>query len=121
MLRYFISKITEKACFCSASQCGHRRAAGCDRSGTQSGRRCREFAGARRVSIVEEPMAAAIGAKLPIEEPVASMIVDIGGGTAEIAVISLSGAVRWKSIKIAGDEMNKISFTMLRIGITFDW
>ncbi|MEK9158764.1 MAG: rod shape-determining protein, partial [Patescibacteria group bacterium] len=64
-------------------------------------------AGARRVSIVEEPMAAAIGAKLPIEEPVASMIVDIGGGTAEIAVISLSGAVRWKSIKIAGDEMNK--------------
>lgn len=64
-------------------------------------------AGGRRVTIVEEPMAAAIGAKLPVEEPVASLIVDIGGGTTEIAVISLSGTVVHKSIKTAGDEMNK--------------
>jgi rod shape-determining protein MreB len=64
-------------------------------------------AGGRNIYVVEEPMAAAIGAKLPIEEPIASMIVDIGGGTTEIAVISLSGIVSRKSIKVAGDEMNK--------------
>jgi len=64
-------------------------------------------AGAREVYLVEESMAAAIGCRLPIEEPVGNMIVDIGGGTTEIAVISLSGVVTWKTIKIAGDEMNK--------------
>jgi rod shape-determining protein MreB len=64
-------------------------------------------AGARDVYLVEEPMAAAIGCRLPIQEAVGNMIVDIGGGTSEIAVISLSGVVTWKSIKIAGEEMNK--------------
>lgn len=64
-------------------------------------------AGAAKVNLVEEAMAAAIGARLPIEEAVASLIVDIGGGTTEIAVISLGGAVTWKSIRVAGDEMNK--------------
>ncbi|MBI5229697.1 MAG: rod shape-determining protein [Candidatus Magasanikbacteria bacterium] len=64
-------------------------------------------AGAREVHIVEEPMAAAIGARLPINEAIASLVVDIGGGTTDIAVISLSGVVTWKSIKIAGDELNK--------------
>jgi len=64
-------------------------------------------AGARTVYLVDEPMAAAIGCRLPIEQAVGNMIVDIGGGTSEIAVISLSGIVTWKSIKIAGDEMNK--------------
>ncbi len=64
-------------------------------------------AGAREVYLVEEPMAAAIGIRLPIDEAVGNMIVDIGGGTTEIAVISLSGVVTWKSIHIAGDEMNK--------------
>jgi len=64
-------------------------------------------AGAREVFLVEESMAAAIGCRLPIEEPVGNMIVDIGGGTTEIAVISLGGVVTWKTIKIAGDEMNK--------------
>lgn len=64
-------------------------------------------AGAREVHVVEEPMAAAIGARLPIEDPVASLIVDIGGGRTEVAVISLSGVVTWKSIAIAGDELNK--------------
>ena len=62
---------------------------------------------AREVHLVEEPMAAAIGARLPIEDAIGNMIVDIGGGTTEIAVISLSGVVVWKSIPIAGDEMNK--------------
>ncbi len=64
-------------------------------------------AGAREVLLVEEPMAAAIGARLPIMDPVGNMVVDIGGGTTEIAVISLSGVVTWKSLPIAGDEMNK--------------
>jgi rod shape-determining protein MreB len=64
-------------------------------------------AGARDVYLIEEPMAAAIGCRLPIKEAVGNMIVDIGGGTTEIAVISLGGTVTWKSIKIAGEEMNK--------------
>ncbi len=64
-------------------------------------------AGAREVWIVEEPMAAAIGARLPATEAVGTMIVEIGGGTTEIAVISLSGIAAKKSIKIAGDEFNK--------------
>ncbi|WP_340695556.1 rod shape-determining protein [Hydrogenobacter thermophilus] len=64
-------------------------------------------AGAREVYLIPEPMAAAIGAGLPIEEPVGSMIVDIGGGTTEIAVISLAGIVVSNSIRVAGDEMNE--------------
>ncbi|MCW1892028.1 MAG: rod shape-determining protein [Candidatus Uhrbacteria bacterium] len=64
-------------------------------------------AGAREVHILEEPMAAAIGAGLPISDPVGNMIVDIGGGTTEIAVISLNGVVTAKSITIAGDELNR--------------
>ncbi len=64
-------------------------------------------AGAREVYLVEESMAAAIGCRLPIEEAVGNMVVDIGGGTTEIAVISLGGVVTWKTIKVAGDEMNK--------------
>lgn len=64
-------------------------------------------AGAREVYLIEEPMLAAIGARLPISEPLGNMVVDIGGGTTEIAVISLGGVVTWKSIPIAGDEMNK--------------
>ena len=63
-------------------------------------------AGAREVFIVEEPMAAAIGIRLPITEPIGSMIIDIGGGTTDIAVISLGGIVRSKNLKIAGDKFN---------------
>jgi rod shape-determining protein MreB len=63
-------------------------------------------AGAREVYIVEEPMAAAIGVKLPVKEPVGSMVIDIGGGTTDIAVISLGGVVRSKNLKIAGDRFN---------------
>ena len=64
-------------------------------------------AGAREVYIIEEPLAAAIGARLPIQEATASMVVDIGGGTSEIAVISLGGVVTSRSLRIAGDELNK--------------
>lgn len=66
-----------------------------------------EHAGAREVYLIDEPMAAAIGVGLPIEEPVGSMVIDIGGGTTEIAVISLSGIVNDISIRIGGDEMNE--------------
>lgn len=63
-------------------------------------------AGAKRVSIIEEPMAAAIGAGLPVAEPMGSMIVDIGGGTSEVAIISLGGIVTSRSVRVAGDEFD---------------
>ena len=62
-------------------------------------------AGARRVYIIEEPMAAAIGAGLPVHEPAGTMVVDVGGGTTEVAVISLGGIVTCQSIRVGGDEM----------------
>jgi rod shape-determining protein MreB len=65
-----------------------------------------ESAGAREVYLIEEPMAAAIGAGLPITEPVSSMIVDIGGGTTEVAVISMAGIVYSKSVRVAGDKLD---------------
>ncbi|MBI2003733.1 MAG: rod shape-determining protein, partial [Parcubacteria group bacterium] len=64
-------------------------------------------AGARDVYLVEEPMAAAIGARLPIYDPKANLIVDIGGGTTEVAVISLGGAVASRSLRVAGDKLNE--------------
>src|SRR4030081_762181 len=64
-------------------------------------------AGAREVYLIEEPMAAAIGAGLPVQDPGGNMIIDIGGGTTEVAVISLSGIVFSKSVRIAGDEMDE--------------
>jgi rod shape-determining protein MreB len=66
-----------------------------------------EQAGAREVFLIDEPMAAAIGAGIPIQEPVGSMIVDIGGGTTEVAVISLGGMVVAKSLDVAGDKMDE--------------
>lgn len=66
-----------------------------------------EQAGAREVKLVEEPMAAAIGAGLPIHEPLGNMVVDIGGGTTEVAVISLSAVAYAESVRVAGDEMNE--------------
>jgi rod shape-determining protein MreB len=66
-----------------------------------------ESAGAREIFLIEEPMAAAIGAGLPVTEPISSMVVDIGGGTTEVAVISLSGIVYAKSVRVAGDRMDE--------------
>ncbi len=71
-------------------------------------------AGAREVHIVEQPMAAAIGIKLPIHDPAGNMIIDIGGGTTDIAVISLGGVVRSKSLKIAGDKLNTDIISYIR-------
>jgi len=76
-------------------------------------------AGAREAYLIEEPMAAAIGAGLPIEEPSGQMIVDIGGGTTEIAVLSLGGMVLNKSLRIAGDEITEaiVHFARMRYGL----
>ena len=71
-------------------------------------------AGARKVYLLEEPMAAALGSNLPVEEPTASLIVDIGGGTTEIAVISLGGIVVSRSLRIAGDELDEEIIIWLR-------
>ncbi len=71
-------------------------------------------AGARDVYLIEEPMAAAIGIRLPVKESVGSMIIDIGGGTTDIAVISLGGIVRSKNIRIAGDKLNNDIITYLK-------
>jgi len=73
-----------------------------------------ERAGARDVFLVEEPIAASIGVGLPIQEPIGNMIIDIGGGTTEIAVISLCGTVFSKSIRIGGDEMNEAVIEYLK-------
>lgn len=71
-------------------------------------------AGAREVYIIEEPMAGAIGIRLPIHEPVGSMIIDIGGGTTDIAVISLGGIVRSRNLKVAGDKFNNDIISYIR-------
>lgn len=71
-------------------------------------------AGAREVHIVEQPMAGAIGIRLPIKEAVGSMVIDIGGGTSDIAVISLGGVVRAKSLRVAGDKLNNDIVTYIR-------
>ncbi len=73
-----------------------------------------ERAGAREVFLIEEPIAAAIGVGLPIQEPIGNMIIDIGGGTTEIAVVSLCGTVFSKSIRIGGDEMNEAIIEYLK-------
>lgn len=73
-----------------------------------------ESAGVREVFLIEEPMAAAIGAGLPVTEPSGSMIVDIGGGTTEVAVISLAGIVYSKSVRVAGDKMDEAIMNFIR-------
>ena len=71
-------------------------------------------AGAAKAYLIEEPIAAALGARLPIDEPTASMIVDIGGGTTEAAVISMGGIVTARSLKIAGDKLNEDIIRFIR-------
>lgn len=73
-----------------------------------------EHAGAREIYLIEEPMAAAIGVGLPVQEPAGNMIIDVGGGTTEVAVISLAGIVFSKSIRIGGDEMDEAIIQYLK-------
>jgi rod shape-determining protein MreB and related proteins len=105
MLRHFIRRTID-------SRFAHPRVVLCVPSGiTEVERRAVEeatlVAGAREVALIEEPMAAAIGADLPVAEPAASMVVDIGGGTTEVAVIALGGMVVWNSIRVGGYEMDE--------------
>jgi rod shape-determining protein MreB and related proteins len=104
MLRYFICKVLDR-------RRAHPRLIVCAPSGvTEVEKRAVEeaslAAGARRVHLIEEPIAAAIGAGIAIEEPVGRMVVDIGGGTSEMAVISLGGIVVYRSIRVGGYEMD---------------
>src|SRR4051795_2829419 len=105
MLRYFIRKVLHR-------RMAHPRLIVCAPSGiTEVEKRAVEeaslAAGARRVHLIEEPIAAAIGAGLEIEEPVGRMVVDVGGGTSEMAVISLGGIVVSHSIRVGGYEMDE--------------
>ncbi|MFH2012203.1 MAG: rod shape-determining protein [Pseudomonadota bacterium] len=105
MLRYFITKIHNRRALVRP------RIIICVPSGiTQVEKRAvretAESAGAREVYLIEEPMAAAIGAGMPVSEPAGNMIVDIGGGTTEVAVISLSGIVHSQTVRVAGDKMD---------------
>ena len=106
MLRYFIKKAHNRRTLIRP------RVIACVPSGiTQVEKRAvresAESAGAREVFLIEEPMAAAIGAGLPITEPTSNMVVDIGGGTTEVAVISLAGIVYSKSVRVGGDKMDE--------------
>ena len=106
MLRYFIQKV-------HASKWSKPRMVICVPSGItgveqRAVQDAAEYAGARKpVHIIEEPMAAAIGADMPVHEPSGNMIVDIGGGTTEVAVISLGGIVTAQSVRVAGDELDE--------------
>ncbi len=81
---------------------------------TRAVRDAARSAGAREVFIVEEPMAAAVGIRLPIHEPIGTMIIDVGGGTCDIAVISLGGVVQSKNIRVAGDKLNADIISYIR-------
>ncbi|MCD6194983.1 rod shape-determining protein [bacterium] len=108
MLSYFIKKVHYKS-FSLLSR--PRVVVGIPYGVTEVERRAVEEAamnaGAREVYLIEEPMAAAIGARLSVQDPEGSMVVDIGGGTTEVAVISMGGIVASRSLRIAGDEMNE--------------
>src|ERR671936_2306477 len=104
MLRHFISKAGgSRFAFARVVLCVPSGITDVERRAVDEATRA---AGARAVYLIEEPMAAAIGANLPVGEAVASMVIDIGGGTTEVAVISLGGMVVWESIRVGGYEMD---------------
>lgn len=113
MIKYFIRSVTKTrsfngplivVCVPSGSTPVERRAI----------QEAAESAGAREVYLIEEPMAAAIGAGLPVTEPTGSMIVDIGGGTTEVAVLSLGGIVYSRSVRVGGDKMDEAIISYIR-------
>lgn len=113
MLRHFLRKINGNRLF------GYYRAViGIPTNLTEVERKSVEdavvSAGAAKAYLIEEPIAAALGARLPIDEPIANMIVDIGGGTTEIAIISMDGTVNARSLKIAGDKLNEDIIRFIR-------
>jgi len=106
MLRHFIQKVHNRRSFVRP-RIIIALPSGITQVEKRAVRESAESAGAREVFLIEEPMAAAIGANLPITEPTCNMVVDIGGGTTEVAVISLAGIVYSRSVRVAGDKMDE--------------
>ena len=113
MIKHFISKVHNRRSF------AHPQIVVCVPSGSTAVERraiqeSAESAGARKVWLIEEPMAAAIGAGLPVTEPTGSMVVDIGGGTTEVAILSLGGIVYPRSVRVGGDKMDEAIISYIR-------
>ena len=113
MIKYFIRKVQKRGSFASplVIVCVPSGSTAVERRAIQESA---EQAGARRVYLIEEPMAAAIGAGLPVTEPTGSMVVDIGGGTTEVAVLSLGGIVYARSVRVGGDMMDEAIIGYIR-------
>jgi len=119
MLKYFIRKVHEKRLFQPSPRIVICVPCGSTQVERRAIRESAIGAGAREVYLIEEPMAAAIGADLPIADPTGSMVLDIGGGTSEVGVISLGGLVYSTSLRIAGDKMDEaiISYVRRKYGL----
>ncbi len=113
MIKHFIRKVHHRRGFASPTiiVCVPSGSTAVERRAIQESA---ESAGARRVKLIEEPMAAAIGAGLPVTEPSGSMVVDVGGGTTEVAVISLGGIVFARSVRVGGDKMDEAIISYIR-------
>ncbi len=113
MIKYFIRKVHNRRSFASplVVVCVPSGSTAVERRAIQESA---EAAGARKVWLIEEPMAAAIGADLPVTEPTGSMVVDIGGGTTEVAVLSLGGIVYARSVRVGGDKMDSAIISYIR-------
>ncbi len=113
MIKHFIRKVHNRRSFASPQMviCVPSGSTAVERRAIQESA---ESAGARKVALIEEPMAAAIGAGLPVTEPTGSMVVDIGGGTTEVAVISLGGIVYSRSVRVGGDKMDEAIINYIR-------
>ena len=112
MIKYFIRKVHNRRSFASPMIviCVPSGSTAVERRAIQESAE----AGARKVFLIEEPMAAAIGAGLPVTEPTGSMVVDVGGGTTEVAVLSLGGIVYARSVRVGGDKMNEAIIAYIR-------
>ena len=113
MIKHFIRKVHNRRSFVSPQVivCVPSGSTAVERRAIQESA---ESAGARRVFLIEEPMAAAIGAGLPVTEPTGSMVVDVGGGTTEVAVLSLGGIVYSRSVRVGGDKMDEAIISYIR-------
>ena len=113
MIKHFIRKVHNRRSFASPMivVCVPSGSTAVERRAIQESA---ESAGARRVYLIEEPMAAAIGAGLPVTEPTGSMVVDIGGGTTEVAVLALGGIVYSRSVRVGGDKMDEAIIAHIR-------
>ena len=113
MIKYFIRKVHNRRSFAApvVVVCVPSGSTAVERRAIQDSA---ENAGARKVFLIEEPMAAAIGAGLPVTEPTGSLVVDIGGGTTEVAVLSLGGIVYSRSVRVGGDKMDEAIIAYIR-------